>query len=65
VPDALANILLISSIPFAFFLFGKMSFSVLFLWSSILHLMFYVPLGIKTRLLFYPNTNLHARALDN
>jgi len=47
VPDAASNILLISSIPFAFFLFGDLSFTVFFLWSALLHLLFYAPMVIK------------------
>ncbi len=41
VPDAISNILLICSIPFAFYLFGEISLALFFLWSALLHLVFY------------------------
>ena len=50
VPDALANILLIASIPFAYFLFGAPSVVLFYLWSATLHLLFYVPLSYKSRI---------------
>lgn len=49
VPDALANILLIASIPFAYYTFGTITFVVLFLWSGILNLLFYSPIAYKYR----------------
>lgn len=48
VPDAASNILLISSIPFAFFVFGDTIFPLLFLWSSLLSLLFYIPIAMRT-----------------
>ena len=45
VPDALTNILLIGSIPFAFFVFGRESIAFFFLWSAILAFTFYMPLS--------------------
>jgi len=48
VPDALANILLIASIPFAYFLFGAPSVVLFYLWAATLHLLFYVPLAYKS-----------------
>ena len=47
VPDALSNILLIGSIPFAVHLIGKEAVAALFLWSAILAFAFYVPLGYR------------------
>jgi len=47
VPDALINILIISSIPFAYYIFGDWAFTVFFLWSAILNFLFYISLGIK------------------
>ena len=49
VPDALANILLISTIPFAYYLFGQFSFTVFFLLSAVLNLFFYAFLAQKGR----------------
>jgi hypothetical protein len=47
VPDALSNIILISSITFAFNIFGEISLALFFLWSALLALLFYWPLSIK------------------
>ena len=47
VPDALSNILLIGSIPFACNLAGVEVVTVFFLWSAILALMFYMPLALR------------------
>ncbi|RLA46685.1 MAG: hypothetical protein DRR42_18185 [Gammaproteobacteria bacterium] len=47
VPDALANILLISVIPFAYYLFGETALTVFFLLSAVLNLFFYVFLARK------------------
>jgi len=41
VPDILANILLIATVPFAFYLFREQGLVVLFLWSAILNSVFY------------------------
>lgn len=48
VPDAASNIILISSVPFVFFVFGDTVFAVLFLWSAILNLSFYGPIAMRT-----------------
>ena len=47
VPDALANILLLSVIPFAFYVFGSISLSFVFLWSALLNLTLYLVLSYK------------------
>lgn len=47
VPDALANILFLSAIPFAFYIFGDTSVRFYFLWSALLNLMFYWVLSHK------------------
>lgn len=47
VPDALANILLISMIPFVYDLFGEGSLTVFFLLSAVLNLFFYAFLAQK------------------
>ena len=47
VPDALANILFLSSIPFVFYVFGETSLGLFFLWSALLNLMFYTVLFLK------------------
>lgn len=47
VPDALANILLLSSVPFAFYLLGDKSLSFIFLWSALLNFMLYLVLYYK------------------
>jgi hypothetical protein len=47
IPDALANILLISSIPFAYYLFTETSLTFFYLWSAILNYMFYLVLSYK------------------
>ncbi len=49
VPDALANMLLIISIPFAYYLFGVTAAVFFFLWSAVLHLFFYLPLAYKNK----------------
>ena len=41
VPDALANILIIASVPFAFYLFGYTALSFLFLFSAVVNWFFY------------------------
>jgi hypothetical protein len=41
VPDILANILLIATVPFAFYLFREKSLVILFLWSATLNSVFY------------------------
>lgn len=48
VPDALSNILLIASIPFAYFIIGIESLTLFFLWSAILAYLFYLPLSYKS-----------------
>ena len=48
VPDALANMLLIFSVPFSFFLFNESAFYYLFLWAAILNLSFYYALSLKS-----------------
>lgn len=50
VADAASNILLISSVPFAFFVFGEISLQFLFLWSALLNFLFFVPMAMKARL---------------
>lgn len=50
VPDALANILFLSSIPFIFHLLGEKALIFLFLWSSGLNFIFYFVLYSKQRL---------------
>ena len=50
VPDALANILLIGSIPFAYHLFGVEVVAIFFLLSAILAIMFYIPLTYRISL---------------
>lgn len=47
VPDALVNILLISMIPFSFYLFGQSALTILFLLSAVLNLFFYTLLAKK------------------
>lgn len=47
VPDALVNILLISMIPFSFYLFGQPALTILFLLSAVLNLFFYTLLAKK------------------
>ena len=47
VPDAASNILLISTIPFAFFVLGDRVLAALFLWSAMLSLLFYAPLALR------------------
>jgi hypothetical protein len=42
VPDVLANILLVATVPFAFYLFGIEALTVLFLWSAVLAFLFYM-----------------------
>jgi hypothetical protein len=49
VPDALVNILIITSIPFAYYVFGEASFTAFFLWSGILNLFFYASLSYQNR----------------
>ena len=41
IPDTLANILFLSSVPFAFYYFGSGSLSFFFLWSALLNLILY------------------------
>ena len=41
VPDVIINIIVISSVPFAFYLFGHKVLAVIFLWSSIVSFFFY------------------------
>jgi len=48
VPDALINILLISSIPFAYSVIGEFSFALFYLWSAALNFLFYVPFMYKS-----------------
>jgi len=50
VPDALVNILVIASIPFAYYVFGQISLAVLFLWTAILNALFYMLLAYKNRI---------------
>lgn len=50
VPDALVNILLISSIPFLYYVFGENSFATFFLWSAVLNGVFYILLAYKNRI---------------
>lgn len=49
VPDALANILFLATIPFLYYLVGGGALSFLFLWSSMLNLAFYFVLYHKKR----------------
>ena len=49
VPDALVNILLITSIPFAYYVFGEASLTIFFLWAAILNLLFYASLSYQSR----------------
>jgi len=49
VPDALSNILLIGSIPFAYYIIGPQALPFLFLWSATLAFLFYIPLANKER----------------
>jgi len=48
VPDALSNILLIGSIPFAYYIVGVEAVTFFYLWSAILAFTFYVPLSYKS-----------------
>lgn len=50
IPDVLANMLLIMSIPFAYYLFEDTAFTMFFLLSAILNLLFYAPLFRKSTL---------------
>ncbi len=50
VPDALANMLLIMSLPIAYFVIGEIALAVMFLWSAILNFLIYFPLFIKVKL---------------
>jgi len=45
VPDALANILLITSVPYIYYLIGETSFTIFFLWSAVLNCLFYLPIN--------------------
>ena len=47
VPDALINILITISIPFAYYVVGQASFTVFFLWSAILNLVVYSSLSFN------------------
>jgi len=49
VPDAQSNILLIGSIPFAYYVFGMEVVATYFLWSAVLSFVFYIPLFSKVR----------------
>jgi len=49
VPDALINILLVASIPFAYSVIGEFSFSLFYLWSAVLNFLFYMPLMYRTK----------------
>jgi hypothetical protein len=49
VPDALSNILLIGSIPFAYYIIGPHALPLLFLWSATLAFLFYIPLANRER----------------
>lgn len=57
VPDAMANMLLISSVPFAYYLFQSTAFYYLFLWTALLNLAFYLVLGLKITLREEVNAN--------
>ena len=50
VPDALANILLLLSIPLIYFLIGEVALPFLFLFSAVLNFAFYLPLIIRSNL---------------
>jgi hypothetical protein len=50
VPDALVNILITLSIPFSYYAVGQASFTVFFLWSAMLNLLFYSTLSFKSRI---------------
>jgi hypothetical protein len=50
VPDALSNILLVGSIPFAYYLVGVEIVPAFFLISAILAFLFYIPLSYKSYL---------------
>lgn len=50
VPDALINILITISIPFSYYMLGQASFTLFFLWSAILNLLFYSTLSFKSRI---------------
>ena len=52
VPDALVNILLITSIPFIYYVFGQTSLAVIFLWSALINVLFYISLAYKNRIGF-------------
>lgn len=48
VPDALANILILASVPIIFFLFGLHSMIYIYLWSAIINFVCYLPLLLNT-----------------
>tara|TARA_R110001583_G_C5671425_1_gene411188 strand:- start:14524 stop:15645 length:1122 start_codon:yes stop_codon:yes gene_type:complete len=50
VPDALINILITLSIPFAYYAVGQVSLTFFFLWAAILNLLFYSTLSFKSRI---------------
>jgi hypothetical protein len=50
IPDVLANILLIVTIPFSYYLFKEIAFTMFFLLSAILNLLFYAPLFRRNKL---------------
>lgn len=49
VPDALANMLLLISVPIAYLIFGQTILAFMFLWSGLLTFMIYVPLSLRMK----------------
>jgi hypothetical protein len=49
VPDALVNILITASVPFAYYLLGDISLALFFLWAAVLNFIFYRPLVKNTK----------------
>ena len=59
VPDVLANILIIASVPFAYYLFGYAALPYLFLWNAILNWSFYQLASIEAPIPDDRNYNNH------
>lgn len=49
VPDALANMLLLMSVPVAYLIFGETVLAFMFLWSGLLTFMIYAPLRMRIK----------------